>query len=251
MEGAHNPSGHRVFLAKRRPDGNGPLTYMQPAAVGKLDGGKWLLRLNLDNGKVRTHIALDRAVKNSAIRKLYSYLAILGAFNNVVICEDVAIGTYDNARTYTCTRAGRRRILTLTLSTALTSGLTKELEWVNAFTIPTKTGDTASARCGNFRLNTDRRWTGILGNIDKCAFQRAGCGAVFRLGALGVIRLERSSRREEHRDGGEGAADRNNRQWQLPQTGDEFRHWVSPNGFQWVIASPKDIALPGLYETGI
>jgi hypothetical protein len=167
----------------------------------------------------------------------------------VIICEDVAIGTYDYARTYTCTGARRWRILTL--STTLTSGLTEELEWVNSFTIPTKTGDATSARCGNFGLNTNRSWTGILSNINKCAFQRAGCGAVFRLGALGVIRLERLSRREEHRDGGEGAADCNDRQWKLPQTGDEFRHWVSPNGFQWVIASPKDIALPGLYETGM
>jgi len=167
----------------------------------------------------------------------------------VVICEDVAIGTYDYARTYTCTGARRRRILTL--STTLTSGLTKELEWVNAFTIPTKTGDATSARCGDFRLNTNRSWTGILSNINKCAFQRAGCGAVFRLGALGVIRLERSSRREEHRDGGERAANCHDWQGHPPQTGDEFRHWVSPNGFQWVIASPKDIALPGLYETGI
>ena len=89
----------------------------------------------------------------------------------MVICEDVAIGAYDNARTYACTRAGRRRILTLTLSTALTSGLTKELEWVNAFTIPTEAGYSTSAGRGNFRLNTNRGWTGILGNINKCAFQ--------------------------------------------------------------------------------
>ena len=67
MEGAHDPSGHRVFLTKRRPDRNGPLANMQPAAIGKLDCGEWLLGLNFDDGKVRTHIALDRAIEDCAI----------------------------------------------------------------------------------------------------------------------------------------------------------------------------------------
>ena len=167
----------------------------------------------------------------------------------MVIGEDVAIGAYDDTRSHTGPHAWRRCILALTA--ALSTRLSEELKWVDAFAAITNAGNTGSARRSNFRLDTDCCRACIVGNIDKCTFKSTSGGAVFCLGTLWVIRLERPARGEEHRDGGERAANCHDWQGHPPQTGDEFRHWVSPNGCQWVIACPKDIALPGLYETGM
>jgi hypothetical protein len=89
------------------------------------------------------------------------------------------------------------------LAAPLPAGLSEELKWVDAFGISAKSRDACHPWGCDFGLNAYGRWPYIVGDIDKCAFQRARGRTVFGLGTLWVICLEWPASREEHRDGRE------------------------------------------------
>ena len=89
------------------------------------------------------------------------------------------------------------------MTAPLSAGLSEELKWVDAFSISAKSGDACHPRGCDLGLDADGCWSGIVGDIDESAFQRARGRTVFCLRTLGIICLEWPASREEHRDGRE------------------------------------------------
>src|SRR6266436_2853165 len=95
---AHHAVGESVIKLERRADGERKLSYAHRIAVAQLDDGQ-IFRLDLDHRDIGLFICADDfRWKLAAIFQFY--VDFVGGFDDVEICQDVAIWPNDETRAF-------------------------------------------------------------------------------------------------------------------------------------------------------